>query len=169
MASMLTSYNLPLRVVVSTFNACVCNVHGARTINNLRFGIIWESRCHLMFIAWFWSNKLDNRILYHLRFNVEICKSWSWNVVCDGKSQLSVQLGDLKCCYCTTTPTGNVCASWFIVNKVSIYFQFFRKNNFFSPEIYLCNMGPILCNYVKLQSPMCILHYVIKKILSSRL
>jgi hypothetical protein len=39
MASMLTNYNLPLKVVVSTFNACVCNVHGARTIDNLRFMI----------------------------------------------------------------------------------------------------------------------------------
>jgi hypothetical protein len=30
MASMLTSYNLPLKVIVLAFNACVCNVHGVR-------------------------------------------------------------------------------------------------------------------------------------------
>jgi hypothetical protein len=39
MASMLTSYNLPLKVVVSTFNVCVCIVHGAKTIDSSRFGI----------------------------------------------------------------------------------------------------------------------------------
>ncbi len=45
MASRLTSYNLPFKVVVLAFNACVCNVHNARsqeskrlTIRNLGFG-----------------------------------------------------------------------------------------------------------------------------------
>jgi hypothetical protein len=31
MASMFTSYNLPLKVIVLAFNACVCNVQGVRS------------------------------------------------------------------------------------------------------------------------------------------
>jgi hypothetical protein len=109
----------------------MCMVQGPLTIWDLGFNI-WESRCHLTFIVQFWNNKLDSKMFYHVRFNIKICRLWSWYVACDGKSQLSIQLGELKCCNCTTTTTmNNVCASWFITNKISIDFQFFRKLIFF--------------------------------------
>jgi hypothetical protein len=39
--------------------------------------------------AQFWSNKLDNKMLYHLGFNNKIYRLWSWYATCDGKSLLS--------------------------------------------------------------------------------
>jgi hypothetical protein len=67
----------------------MCMVQGPLIVLDLGFNI-WESRCHLTLIAQFWSNKLDSKILYHLRFNIKICKLCSWDVASDGKSQLLI-------------------------------------------------------------------------------
>ncbi len=106
----------------------MCMVQGPLTIWGSWFNI-WKSKRHLTFIAQFWSNKLDSKVLHHLRFNINICKLWSWNVAYDGKSQLLIQLGELRCCNWSTTTTtmSNVCASWFITNKISIDFQLLKK------------------------------------------
>ncbi len=52
---MLTSYNLPLKVVVLAFNACVCDVHSVRnqkseTINNSKFGI-WYLKIKILVVT----------------------------------------------------------------------------------------------------------------------
>ncbi len=103
-----------------------CKKSRVEIVNNLRFGI-WHLRIKMLVVtscsllAQFWNNKLDNKMLYHLRFKSEICISWYWDVACDGKSQLLsiglvLKIEMLLLC----NNNGNVRTSWFITNKVSI-------------------------------------------------
>jgi hypothetical protein len=84
-----TTCHWRLLVQPSMFVFVMCMVQGPLIVQDLGFNI-WKSRHHLMFTAQFWSNKLDSKILYHLKFNIKICRLWSSNVACDGQSQLLI-------------------------------------------------------------------------------
>jgi hypothetical protein len=88
-----------------------------------------------------------------------------WLMMANHNCYQLVWFRKLTCCNYAIT-MGNVCTSWFIINKVSIDFQFFGKKNCL--KFSLSNLGPItslptLCNYVTFQRPKCTMHYVVKK------
>jgi hypothetical protein len=72
-----------------------CKKSRVKTINSSKFGIR-HLKIKTLVVTWcsllvqFWNNKLDGKMLYHLGFNNEIYKLWSWYATCDGKLQLSL-------------------------------------------------------------------------------
>ncbi len=150
-----------------------CKKLRIKTINNSRFGIR-HLRIKMLMVTWcslvaqFWSNKLDSKMLYHLGFNNEICRLRSWYAAYDGKSQLLLVSPTSRIEMLQLCNNNGQCACIMIHHWQGEYWlSILWKKKFM--KFALCNLGlvrmlPTFCNYAKLQSPTCIMHYAIKNI-----